>query len=76
MRQGSQKTDAARNISFVRFSSLFFARSRRISTAVSVVTPDLEPESTASFRTQLCNVCAEPIPSFLATDSIVAHSDE
>jgi hypothetical protein len=54
---------------------LFSARSLRISAAMSEVTPPRRAESTCSRRTHDNSVCAVPIPSFAATDSIVAHSE-
>ena len=47
----AKKTDADFRISLARLSSLFSARSLRISAAMSVVTPPRRPESTCSRRT-------------------------
>lgn len=71
----AKKIDAAFKISLARFNSRFSARSRRFSADSSLVTPGRTPESTCAFRIQFCKVCAEPIPSFWATDSTAAQSD-
>jgi hypothetical protein len=56
--------------------SLFSARSLRISAAMCPeVTPARRPESTYSRRTHHKAVCAVLIPSFSATDSILANSE-
>src|ERR1700712_1493288 len=68
----AKKTDAAFNISFARRNSRFSAFSFRTSNDSADVTPGRSPASTWTFRTQLSKVCAEPIPSFDATDSMAA----
>ncbi|RZL21006.1 MAG: hypothetical protein EOP31_30115 [Rhodococcus sp. (in: high G+C Gram-positive bacteria)] len=71
----AKKTDADFRISLARLSSRFSARRLRISAAISLVTPGRSPASVCALRIQLSSVCAVPMLSLSATDSIAAHSD-
>jgi len=71
----AKKADASFRISFALRSSRFSERSFLISADSTLVVPGRVPASTSAFLTQLWTVCADPIPSFDATDSMAAHSE-
>ena len=71
----AKKTEAALRISFARRNSRFSARNFRRSTDSWLVTPGRSPESVSIWRDHFRSVSADPIPSFLATACIAAHSE-
>src|SRR5687767_9987204 len=71
----AKKPAAALRISLARRNSRFSARNLRTSADSWLVTPGRWPASTSALRIHLRSVSVDPIPSFVATDSIAAHSD-